>query len=559
MVIRVERLLALGAAFLFCGLASAAAQTAPQSVAPGQIEKRFEAPAPLKAPSGPVIPAIEGQVAPQNAKDVRFTLGAVVVEGSTAFPEAEFVPLYENLLAREVSLADIFAVASAITAKYEEQGYILSRAIVPEQQVSLGIVRIRVVEGYIDNVVFRGDVRGSTDLLKAYAEKITNSAPLRRDALERYILLMNDLAGVTATRELVPSQTDPGAYTLIVTLRHAAVQGFVRADNRGSRYVGPLQGWADVGFNSLFGRYENTHLRYVTTAQPSELQYVELDHTENVGSEGTKVALTGSLSRAEPGFTLKSRDIDSRGSQLGVSVSHPLIRSQRTDLFLSARFDAGHFERDESGAEVFDDHLRVVRAGARFGYLDGWNGRNQLSFELSQGLSILGASDGASSQRSRAGADAEFSKGVVNVSRYQPLAPDWAVLATATGQKAAQKLLLSEQIGLGGEGFGRAYDPSEITGDDGAAVRFELQRDGAMPGSFVPQYEFYAYYDGGMVWSRGTDPDHSLASAGVGVRFLTVGDLLASIELAQPITRAVEAMGTKGKDPRVFFTLTRSF
>lgn len=93
-VTRVGRLLALAlcGTILVCGRGPAVAQTAPQSVAPGQLEKRFEAPTPLKAPAEPVIPRIEGQIPPEGAKDIRFTLGAVVVDGSTVFSEADFVP-----------------------------------------------------------------------------------------------------------------------------------------------------------------------------------------------------------------------------------------------------------------------------------------------------------------------------------------------------------------------------------------------------------------------------------------------------------------------------------
>ncbi len=66
-----------------------------------------------------------------------------------------------------------------------------------------------------------------------------------------------------------------------------------------------------------------------------------------------------------------------------------------------------------------------------------------------------------------------------------------------------QRLLSPEQFGVGGSEFGRGYDPSEITGDKGFAVKTELQynrihtfKDYAVP------TQYYAFWDFGKVWSE---------------------------------------------------------
>ncbi len=546
------------ALLMLCG-GPAFGQAVPQSVGPGQIEKRFEVPVPPREVPEQAIPRLEGEVPPAQADTVRFTLSGIEIEGATVFHEAEFVSIYEPLLARDATLADIYRIAAAITAKYHEKGYILSRAVVPEQQVSFGVIRIRVVEGYLDQIVFRGDVKGSTELLQSYAEKITHVQPLRRDVLERYLLLMSDLPGVTLTHALTPSPAGDGAHTLTIALRHKSVEGLLRADNRGSRHVGPYQLWAGIGLNSVFGLYESTRMRFITATQTEELRYIDLAHTENVGTEGTKVTLSASHSRSLPGFTLEDDNIESQGFQAEASVTHPAIRSKDEDLFLTSRFTLRNSERDEQGIGVFEDRLRVIRAGVRYGFTDGLKGRNSVSLEGSQGISGLGATDNDSTTLSRAGGRHDFTKATVDLFRYQPLFPQWGAQFTATGQKSAHKLLLSEQIGVGGEGFGRAYDPSEITGDDGLAFRVELQRDGSFGDGLLRQYQIYGFYDVGEVWTRGSDDGAALASVGLGTRVLADGGLLGSLELAKPLTRSVQAMGDDGKDVRLFFTLTASF
>ena len=72
---------------------------------------------------------------PEEAEHTKFMLKGIVVEGSTVYRRADFIPLYKSLLGKEVSLADIHRVARAITAMYRRDGYILSQAIVPPQTI----------------------------------------------------------------------------------------------------------------------------------------------------------------------------------------------------------------------------------------------------------------------------------------------------------------------------------------------------------------------------------------------------------------------------------------
>ncbi len=75
---------------------------------------------------------------PEEAEHTKFVLSGIVVEGSTVYRQADFLPLYKSLLGKEVSLADIRRIARAITAMYRRDGYILSQAIVPPQTIRNG-------------------------------------------------------------------------------------------------------------------------------------------------------------------------------------------------------------------------------------------------------------------------------------------------------------------------------------------------------------------------------------------------------------------------------------
>ncbi len=535
--------------------AGALAQQAPGAVSPGQLEDRFDDRTRLRGPTKPEIERPEVPALPPPVEEKAFLLTGIEIIGSTVYAPTRFVAFYEGLLARQVTLADIETVARKITDLYERDGYVLSQATVPEQDVSLGVVSIRIVEGFIGEVLIEGEVEGSESLLRAYASKITADRPTRLSIMERYVLLIEDLPGVSVRPLLEPVNGNTGEYKLILDLSHDSVQGFVQVDNRGSRSVGPIQLWAGATANSVLGLYETSRVRFITTPQTEELLFFDFAHTQTVGAEGMTVTVAGSYSDSEPGFDLKSRDIDSSGTRLEIQGAYPVVRSRLLDVYVTGRITFRDSEETERSARSFDDSLRVVRLGATVSFDDAAEGRNWVSAEISQGLDILGASSSDSPSLSRPGASPEFTKVTLDYSRYQKVWNNVAVLLTATGQKSSGTVLSAEEIGLGGERFGRAYDPSEITGKDGAAGRIELQYDGSLADSLLSQYQFYGFYDIGAVWADVPAGRQSLASAGFGVRGQFQHGLFGYVELAKPLTRLVAAERAGGDNPRVFFVL----
>ena len=125
---------------------------------PGLIEKRFQPPVRPESIIEPPELKVPERLPPPEARDIKFILVGVVIEGSTVYQDIDFLPLYEQFLKQEITLADMYKVADAITVKYRNDGYILSRAIVPPQRIRGGIVRLTIVEGFIDQVVIEGQV-----------------------------------------------------------------------------------------------------------------------------------------------------------------------------------------------------------------------------------------------------------------------------------------------------------------------------------------------------------------------------------------------------------------
>ncbi len=544
----------------------AAAQTVPIPAEPGVERRQRDLPTPRSSPEITIpAPGIDAQ-APPGADQTTLVLEEVTLEGLTAYAEAELRPIYADRLGREITLADVFAIAAEITARYRDDGFVLSRALVPAQTIDNGAVRITVVEGFIGTVTV-DDPDGGDDrtrrLIDGFGRRIQAAVPLDIATLERYLLLANDLPGVTAEGVLTPAADQRGASDLIIAVTRDRYDGFVNADNRGSKFVGRTRLQGGVTANGALGFAERTGARLMITNDTDELRFAELLHEQPVGTNGLTLGVRGTVTRSEPGASLTDLNIENETEAVELIASFPLLRSRRRNLLLDGEFFYYNAKSDVLGGTLSDDRTRAVRVGATFDTIDSVLfdvGVNILRLELSQGLNILGARETGSPSLSRAAGRSDFTKLNFESSRLQSLSPRFNLLFAAAGQYAADPLLAVEEFCLGGRTFGRAYDACEVAGDHGLAGRAELQFTPPTPQERL-QPQLFAYYDIGAVWNRdsgaGTPARQSLASTGLGLRLNLGEHLSAELEVAQPLTRNVASEGDN--DPRFFFDLIARF
>jgi hemolysin activation/secretion protein len=538
----------------------------PGSAQPSRIQERLP-PQPSAPPVSPPLTIESTESAqPPGSEAFRFRLIGVTLTGNEVFGEPDLVGLWRGRLGQEISLADVYAIAEAITVKYRNAGYILARAVVPPQRIDAGIVRIRVVEGYIDKVRITGAPEGSR-LIDALAAHLTAARPLTAAVLERYLLLLQDLPGAGAQTVLSPSATTPGAATLTIALKPQAVSGFTTLDNRGSRFVGPLQTSVGGQINGIFNRFDATQLQFLTTPyRLDQLRYGAVTHVEPIGDEGTLLSLSGSYAETQPGSSLKPLGIDGRSLIASALLQHPWIRSRSENLYGRVSVDFHNTTTDllNDTVVLYKDRLRVLRLGGTYNIADAWQGTNEATLVLSQGLPILHASRDGSPELSRAAGRSDFTKLNLDLSRLQQIDDNWSVLIAGTGQYAFVPLLVAEQYGLGGTLYDRAFDPAEMLGDSALAGKIELRYSDSPGYEYLHNYQIYTYLDAGRVWTLSTPPGQRGAqgaeSFGIGARLDFNEAFSGGLEGALPIGRRVAAYAPHGGTaPRAFFNLIARF
>lgn len=501
-------------------------------------------------------PAPTGQLS-----DVKtFTLKQVVLDKPNLYTPELVYNMYKDMVGQKVSFADLNVIAQRMTKKYRDDGWIFSRAVLYPQKVKDGIVHLRAVEGRIAHVEIVGNYTDRTGIIRRMADQIHTDRPANSKEIERYLLLINDLPGVTAKSFIKPSG-EPNASDLIISIEERALEGSISADNRGSDYLGPYRGTLVGALNNTLGLHDRTTLRGILTAQTREMKFGDITHEEQIGHEGGKVTLRAAFTKTHPGGNVASQDIDGKSQMYDIEGQYPVTRNRQYNVYLLGGVNALDSKTDVVSIETANDKVRTVRAGARIDFTDRFEGVNQIEAFATQGIDELGAnSDGLG--RSRANGHHQFLKGTATVTRVQQLPYQFSAMVSGTGQISNNPLLASEEFSVGGQSFGRGYDAGELTGDNGYAGVAELRYGGPVDGDhFLQSYQAYTFIDYGKVKNQtvtvGESREDSLTSAGLGLRFNVRYDLSGYVEYAQPLTKVVASEGDDGS--RFFFSVLKRF
>jgi len=557
----------LAVAAISCGDAFAAISV-PSSVSPGQVSKRFN---PDETADNALqldvpVPSVQKQQTTDSkdkAAKTKFVLNNVAVSGATVYNSSELEQYYKDAIGSSISLQDAKDIAARITARYRNDGYILSQAVVPAQDVSKGELSIRVVEGYIAKVVLDGaaDTPEMRESLRGYIEGIEAGRPVKMHDLERYMLLMNDLPGNQVSGLIRPSAKELGGAELVLSVNSKPFEASYSFDNRGSKYIGPWQHVLSFGANSLLTDYDSTFMRVETSTPFEELFGIEVGHDLLLNSMGTKLGFIYSHTRTQPGEDLKSLRIVGKSDMFEVKVSHPFVRTRSQSLSGRAVVDIRNTTTDVfSNVRLNTDKLRVVRLGGTYNMLDALNGSDSFDAQISQGLNVFSATDSGVARSNPIG-ESDFTKLNFHLSRVQPLPSRFSVLTAMSLQYAFNPLLSDEQFSIGGSDFGRAFDPSEALGDSGISAKAELRYTELVGEKYLQSYQPYAFYDIGETWTRGAGGESKvLSSVGVGARINLTENFSASFEAASPLVKPGNNDQTSYRhNPRLFFTLMARF
>ena len=503
---------------------------------------RLPEPGPGGADTSTMAPANGAGASPAQAacRDIR----RIVISGASSLSASARRQIVEGHAGRCLGVADIERMLAAITRHYLEQGLITTRAYLPSQDLSGGVLEIQVVEGVVENILLDEGARGSINPANVFPAPGTLFN--LRD-FEQGIDQLNRLESNRAQLDILPGSR-PGASDVLIrntpSTRYHAMLG---ADNQGSDSTGRNQVSVSLSADRLLGLNELlllTHRR----SQPSDA--------------GSKSSESSSLNLIVP-FGYATLSLSALRSQFVSTVEAPSGaafqfrgHSQAGNIRLEQVLHRDRVSRwtvaamltaKESSNYLADQYLRLSSRSLSVLDLDTTGSSLMLggvataSLGYARGVKLGGALRDADGLPDSA-PHAQFGKFKLGLGYLLPFSVANADLQFSTqfnAQRAQQVLYGSEQVLIGGIYSIRGFRNNTLSGDHGWTSRNEVSVQPALAlGSVAVPVRFYLGVDIGGVSNRAPDvPGGRLAGIAVGLSATWAGisvDLFNARRLSQP-------------------------
>ncbi|OPY73001.1 MAG: Heme/hemopexin transporter protein HuxB precursor [Syntrophorhabdus sp. PtaU1.Bin058] len=450
----------------------------------------------------------------------------------TIATDAELQELVKDNIGKELGFADLQEAASRVTAYLrEKKGYLLARAYLPKQDITEGIVTIAIISGRIDGKVrinMEEPKRIRPSLLAGIAERsVPSGGPARMEQIERAVLLMNDLPGITARASLEPGAA-PGTTRIVINADEGPVfHGLLSGDTFGDRYTGTYRGTGQVSAYDPFGLGDQMTL---SSTYAEHLSQWRAAYDLPVGSTGLTVNAAYTGLTYELGKDLADLKAKGWADTLSAGISYPLVRTRNTSIWTGMGAEYMMLNDEANGEKTRDRRISTGTASVSGSFFDtfGGGGLTSASFLITGGnVDLSGLTANKENDDAGPRTQGTFMRATYSLARLQRITQRVALFGSLKGQFASYNLDSSQKFILGGPTGIRAYPVGEAPGDEGHTLTLETRYD--VP--FMPSWaatQLTGFIDAGWVklhrspWpgsvtSASGKNEYVLSGAGVGI------------------------------------------
>ncbi|MEG4284482.1 ShlB/FhaC/HecB family hemolysin secretion/activation protein [Microcoleus sp. A006_D1] len=537
----------------------------PPPTQPDPNRDRFLQPAPQPSPEPPQVPPT---VKPQPPSPVPLPLPNTVIQvqkiqvvGSTILTQDEINALIKPFEGRSATLEQLKQIADKITEIYLNRGYITSRAVLPAQTITAGVIEIQVLEGKLGPIEVEGNKRVHKSYIRSRI-RLGAGMPLSTALLEDQLRLLRVDPLFDNVEASLRAGDNEGESILIVRVTEAnPFQSSFSFDNYSPPSVGSERLGVSLRHRNVTGNGDELAAAYYRSLGDSDV----FDFSYRLPLN----AMNGTLQlRAAPNRNsivqapFNTFDISGKSHLFEVSYRQPLRRTPIEEFALSAGFTyqtgrtflAGEpfpfgIGPDANGVtttsaiKLGQDYIRRDPQGA-------WALRSQFTI----GTSLFDATKNEGSVP-----DGQFLNWLGQVQRVQRLNDKHLLILQSDLQLSANSLLPSQQFVIGGGQSLRGYRQNVRSGDNGFRVSIEdritLQRDA----SGNPKLQLAPFFDAGTVWNTPNNPNKLtnqtfLAGLGLGVIWQPIQRINLRVDYAFPLVR-ISDKGDNLQDNGIYFNL----
>lgn len=497
-----------------------------------QLQPTLPAAAKPNAPTIEVKPKSDAGLPPSQPIQVK----ALRISGNTAFSTPTLHALLADQEGKSLTLSQLDELAGRITAYYQSRGFPMSRAIIPVQSITDGVILIQVVEAHYGKVRLNNRSEVGDALLQASLLPLSGGQLIADADLDRALLLLSDVPGVGVNAVLKPGSA-VGTADMDVEARYvSAPLANISLDNYGSRYIGRTRLSGNFNIVNPFHHGDILSANLVSTGEG--MNYGRLGYDTLLNGQGARIGGAYSALHYKLGSTARALDANGTAKVASLWAKQPLIRSKQFNMYAQLQYDAKNLlDHIDVGSLRTDRHLNnwiaSVNGDLRDNLLGG--GMSIASLGWTSGRvgfdNVPAAAADAASARTGGG----FSKWNANIARLQGLTPRDSLYLNFSGQWADGNLDSAEKMTAGGPYTVRAYDIGALSGDTGYLGTVEVRHD--LTGMAFGKWQVLAFMDSAYVklnrhpWTR-AENSATLSGAGVGLNWAGPDQWRASVSVA---------------------------
>lgn len=449
--------------------------------------------------------------------------GGVSFDG-TMLDDPAFVEWVQFQLGGPLTIGELNQVTSEVVRYYRRHDRPVVDAIVPEQDVTGGVVQVVVLEGRAGEVTAEGNRHFTSERLVGKV-RLSPGDPISEQRL------LEDLAWINNNPfrrvDLIFQRGDELGETDLVlyTQDRYPFRPYAGYDNTGTAATGENRLFAGFNWGDAFGI--DHQLNYQFTASPDYDNFNSqwVSYIAPLPWRHTLTLLGNYTQSRAPVET----DFNMAGESWQASMYYdvPLGWLDAYEHWLSFGFDfkQSNNNLEFGGASVFNGDTEILQWSVGYNLLAtdpcGVT-QGEVKVVFSPGDLTPDNTDAAFNQ-ARSGADADYAYLYANLERETNLAEDLSWLIRFRGQLSTGELLGSEQLGFGGMYSIRGYDERQGSGDAGFIINNELHFPPISVAKLLginvdDELQFLVFYDYGVAYDHGDTlgSDHHQTFIGVG-------------------------------------------
>lgn len=486
-----------------------------------------------------LVPALNAVIFVARHQDVQSVAQAdgIVTAAVPLLDNDEFRQLMKDFRGKPVSWKSIGQMVRVTILYFRQKDRPVVDVIVPEQDISNGVVQLLVVEARIGKVKVEGNRWFSDELLRG-------NIRLKKDDVIHTGKLLADIDYLNRNwfrfvRPVLSPGKEPGTTDLTLDVEDRfPVRFYIGYEDTGSRLTKIGRYVAGFNWGNVFGLDHELGYQFTTNSRFDDI-YVHSWYYRIPLLNRDKLSFFGSYSDVQARI---GDDLATAGTNWQVSgryvASLPDLGEYRHELQGGFDFKALSNSLEFGGMEVFSSGIHVSQFAIQYD--------SRLPDPLGSTSLMLGGyySPGYLTSRqdkeeyeiARAGTDPEYGYGQIELERTWQLPGKASLVNRFTGQASTDRLPISEQLGFGGYSTVRGYDEREVNADQGFMTTVELRSPEFVLGRFgrkgrlENRVQLLTFWDYGNAVNRtrlaGEDKTAELHSVGVGVRY-RIGDHLS--------------------------------